>query len=444
MSQTHARGQQRHLRRVVTASFVGTAVEWYDYFIYGTAAALVFGPQFFPQFSPAAGTLASFATYTVGFLARPLGGVVMGHFGDRIGRKAMLVLSLTMMGLATTCIGLLPSYEAIGIWAPVLLVLLRLIQGLGVGGEWGGAALMAVEHAPPGKRGFYGGFPQMGVPGGLILANVVFLAVSNVAGPSAFAEWGWRIPFLASFLLVGVGLLIRLKVDESPEFSRAATGGRAPAGMPVVEVLRTQWKDVLLAGGTFIGNNAFGYIFMAYTLSYATAGLGFSRDTVLVLVLAAAAVWLVSIPWAAALSDRFGRRRVILAGSAALVVWAVVYFPLLDTASTGLALSALGGLGIILGFTYGPQAALFSELFEARLRYSGISLGYQVGAVLGGGLAPIIATALYDSAHASRPITLYLVGICGASLICVLLLTRGSSRAVTQEGLPGAVVGESP
>ncbi|WP_413797128.1 MFS transporter [Streptomyces iranensis] len=429
MSHPHASpSTQRQVRRVVTASFVGTAVEWYDYFIYGTAAALVFSREFFPHFSSTAGTLASFATYSVGFLARPLGGVIMGHFGDRVGRKAMLVLSLTMMGLATACIGLLPTYETIGVWAPVLLVLLRLVQGLGVGGEWGGAALMAVEHAPPGKRGFYGSFPQMGVPGGLILANVVFLATSHGLGPQRFGDWGWRLPFLASFLLVIIGLVIRTKVEESPEFAQAGTGGRAPARMPVLEVLRTQWKEILLAGGTFIGNNAFGYIFMAYTLAYATAGLGFTRDAILTLVLTAAAVWLVFIPWAATLSDRYGHRRVVLAGSVTLVAWAAVYFPLIDTASTGLVLLALGGLGVILGFTYGPQAALFSELFSARVRYSGISLGYQIGAVLGGGIAPTVATALYGSAHATWPVTCYLVGMCAVSLVCVLLLPSGSDR----------------
>ncbi|KNE80873.1 MULTISPECIES: MFS transporter [Streptomyces] len=413
-------------RRVLLGSFVGTAVEWYDYFIYGMAAALVFGPQFFPQFSPAAGTLASFATYSVGFAARPLGGIVMGHFGDRIGRKSMLVLSLTVMGLATTGIGLLPTYDTIGVWAPVLLVTLRFVQGLGVGGEWGGAVLMAVEHAPAGRRGFYGSFPQMGVPGGLILANLVFLSVSQGLGTAAFTEWGWRIPFLASALLIVVGLVIRVGIQESPEFAavKQDSTDERPARLPIVEVLRNQWRDVLLAGGTFIANNAIGYIFMAYTLAYGTKVLGLSRNTMLVVILIGAATWLVAIAGSAILSDRVGRRRVFVSGSVGLVAAAAVFFPLLDSASTPVLLLAFLLMAVMLGFTYGPQAALFSELFPAKLRYSGSSLGYQLGAILGGGIAPTVATALYGINNQSWPITVYLVLISSFSLVCVLVLTR--------------------
>ncbi|MBQ0985024.1 MHS family MFS transporter [Streptomyces sp. F63] len=416
-------------RRVLLGSFVGTAVEWYDYFIYGMAAALVFGPQFFPQFSPAAGTLASFATYSVGFAARPLGGIVMGHFGDRIGRKSMLVLSLTVMGLATTGIGLLPTYDTIGVWAPVLLVTLRFVQGLGVGGEWGGAVLMAVEHAPAGRRGFYGSFPQMGVPGGLILANLVFLSVSQGLGTAAFTEWGWRIPFLASALLIVVGLVIRVGIEESPEFAavkqeKQEKADERPARLPIVEVLRNQWRDVLLAGGTFIANNAIGYIFMAYTLAYGTKVLGLSRNTMLVVILVGAATWLVAIAGSAILSDRVGRRRVFVSGSVGLVAAAAVFFPLLDSASVPVLLLAFLLMAVMLGSTYGPQAALFSELFPAKLRYSGSSLGYQLGAILGGGIAPTVATALYGINNQSWPITLYLVLIASFSLVCVLVLTR--------------------
>ncbi|MFD1662826.1 MFS transporter [Streptomyces caeni] len=413
-------------RRVLVGSFVGTAVEWYDYFIYGMAAALVFGPQFFPQFSPAAGTLASFATYSVGFAARPLGGIVMGHFGDRIGRKSMLVLSLAVMGLATTGIGLLPTYSAIGVWAPVLLVVLRFVQGLGVGGEWGGAVLMAVEHAPDGRRGFYGSFPQMGVPGGLILANIVFLTTSQGLGTAAFTDWGWRIPFLASALLILVGLVIRARIEESPEFAavkRDASDER-PARLPIAEVLRHQWRDVLLAGGTFVANNAIGYIFMAYTLAYGTKVLGLSRNTMLAVILVGAAAWLVTIAGAAVLSDRLGRRPVFLAGSLGLVAAAAVFFPLLDSASVPVVVLAFLVMAVMLGFTYGPQAALFSELFPAKLRYSGSSLGYQLGAVLGGGIAPTVATALYGINGQSWPITLYLVLIASFSLVCLFVLTR--------------------
>ncbi|QPP05941.1 MHS family MFS transporter [Streptomyces bathyalis] len=436
-----ARPSPSGIRRVAAASFVGTAVEWYDYFIYGTAAALVFGPQFFPQLSETAGTLASFATYSIGFVARPFGGVVMGHFGDRIGRRAMLVLSLTVMGLATTGIGLLPTYDTIGVWAPALLVLLRFVQGLAVGGEWGGAVLMAVEHAPSGRKGFYGSFPQMGVPGGLILANLVFLATSHGLGSNAFADWGWRVPFLASFVLVVVGLVIRLGTAESPEFQavreepvheqaegEAETAeSEEPVRLPVLEVLRHQWRDVVLAGGTFIGNNALGYIFMAYTLSYGSTTLGLDRELMLVLVLIAAAVWLLTTAWSAALSDRFGRRRVFVAGSVGLLAWAAAFFPVIDLASTASMLTGLVVMAVVLGFTYGPQAALFAELFPVRLRYSGSSLGYQLGAILGGGIAPTVATALYGIDKATWPITLYLVLVAAFSLVCVLLLMRRPS-----------------
>ncbi|WP_394836310.1 MHS family MFS transporter [Pendulispora rubella] len=421
----------RALRRVVGASFIGTAIEWYDYFIYGSAAALVFARQFFPQLSPVAGTLAAFATYSVGFLARPLGGVLMGHFGDRAGRKSMLVLSLMIMGLATAAIGLLPTYATAGIWAPILLVALRFIQGLAVGGEWGGAVLMAVEHAPPKRRGFYGSFPQMGVPGGLILANLVFLATSRGLGSERFDDWGWRLPFLASFVLVAVGLAIRLKVEESPDFAELREGAAAgtKARAPILEVLRTQWKTVLLAGGAFIGTNAIGYIFMAYVLSYATKQLGFSRDHILRLSLSATLVWLVTIPWAAALSDRHGRRRVVLVGSMGLMLWAAAFFPLIDTRATAGVLAALVVMAVALGLVYGPQAALFAELFAVRLRYSGVSLGYQIGAVLGGGIAPTVATALFAAGQGSWPITVYLTGVAALSLGCLAVLTRNDGQS---------------
>ncbi|MFC5824594.1 MFS transporter [Nonomuraea insulae] len=419
------------LRRVVRASFIGTTIEWYDYFIYGSAAALIFAKQFFPQFSPVAGTLAAFATYSVGFLARPLGGVIMGHFGDRVGRKSMLVVSLLVMGLATAAIGVLPTYATAGVLAPVLLVLCRFVQGLAVGGEWGGAVLMAVEHAPRERRGFYGSFPQMGVPGGLILANLVFLLTSGALGAEAFADWGWRIPFLASLVLVAVGLVIRFRVEESPDFAALREGKAAEkrSRVPVLDVLRTQWESVLLAGGAFIGTNAIGYIFMAYVLSYTTQQLGFTRDHILLLALIAAAVWLVTIPWAAALSDRIGRRRVLLVGSVGLLLAAAAFFPLIDVGTTAAVLGSLVLMAIMLGLVYGPQAALFAELFSVRLRYSGVSLGYQIGAVLGGGIAPTVATALFATGNGSWPITVYLAGVAALSLGCLALLTRNGGQS---------------
>ncbi|MFI6277187.1 MFS transporter [Streptomyces sp. NPDC050988] len=409
--------------RVATASFIGTAIEWYDYFIYGMAAAIAFGPLFFPSVSPAAGTLAAFATYSVGFAARPIGGIIMGHFGDRVGRKSMLVISLLTMGLATVGIGLLPTYETVGVWAPVLLVTLRFVQGLGVGGEWGGAVLMAVEHAPDRKKAFYGSFPQMGVPGGLIVANLVFLALTNNLSNEAFLAWGWRIPFLASAVMVVAGLVIRLTVTESPEFQevkKADSGQR----MPIVTVLRESWKEVLLSAGAFIGINAVGYIFMAYLLSYTTAVLGLSRNLILTFTLIASTVWLAVIPWASALSDRHGRRKVLMVGSTGLVASTLLLFPMINTADSALILIALLITAVFMGIVYGPIAALFSELFKAEVRYSGASLGYQLGSILGGGIAPTVATGLYTSWESTVPISLYLTGVTLVSLVCVWLVTR--------------------
>ena len=409
--------------RIAMASFIGTAVEWYDYFIYGTAAAIVFGPLFFPKFSTTAGTMAAFATFSVGFLARPLGAVVMGHFGDRLGRKSMLVVSLLTIGVATTCIGLLPTYASVGVLAPALLVGLRFLQGIGVGGEWGGAVLLAVEHAPANRKGFYGSFPQMGVPGGLILANLVFLAVSSAVGRDAFLAWGWRVPFLASAIMVVIGLVIRFKVAESPDFERMKRAGERER-MPLVTVLAQHPGAVLLSAGTFIANNAIGYIVMAYLLSYGTTVLGLGRGLLLTCVLIGAVVWLAAIPWASALSDRHGRARVLLAGSAGLTVFALVLFPLVDSRSPALIVTALVVGGVFLGITYGPLAALLSELFPARVRYSGASLGYQIGAIVGGGLAPTVATGLYGRWHSSLPITVYLTGVCLVSLISVAVIAR--------------------
>ncbi|MEV8341274.1 MFS transporter [Streptomyces niveus] len=421
-SKTAAQKQMRPLR-VATASFIGTAIEWYDYFIYGMAAAIVFGPLFFPSVSPAAGTLASFATYSVGFLARPLGGIVMGHFGDRVGRRSMLVISLLTMGFATIGIGLLPTYGSIGVWAPILLVTLRFIQGIGVGGEWGGAVLMAVEHAPERKKAFYGSFPQMGVPGGLIIANLVFLGLTTNLSDEAFLDWGWRVPFLASAVMVIAGLVIRLTISESKEFE-AVKESSTEHRMPFISVLREHWREVLLSAGAFIGINAVGYIFMSYLLSYSTGVLGLSRNLILTFTLVASGVWLAVIPWASALSDRRGRRGVLLVGSTGLVVCAAALFPLINTADSALILFALLATAVFMGIVYGPIAALFSELYRAEIRYSGASLGYQLGSILGGGIAPTVATALYNNWASTTPITLYLTAVTLLSFGCVWLITR--------------------
>lgn len=412
--------------RVAAASFVGTAIEWYDYFIYGMAAAVVFGPLFFPTVSPAAGTLAAFATYSVGFAARPLGGIVMGHFGDRVGRRSMLLISLLTMGLATVGIGLLPTYETAGVWAPILLVTLRFIQGIGVGGEWGGAVLMAVEHAPARKKSFYGSFPQMGVPGGLIIANLAFLALTTSLSKAEFMDWGWRVPFLASSVLIVAGLIIRFTVTESPDFESVKNAG-SEQRLPIVAVLRENWKEVLLSAGAFIGINAVGYIFMSYLLSYTTAVLGLSRNLILTFTLLASLVWLAVIPWASAVSDRRGKRGVLTVGSVGLAVCAAILFPLINTGAPALILVALLVTAVFMGIVYGPIAALFSGLFKAEVRYSGASLGYQLGSVLGGGIAPTVATALYTSWGSTTPISIYLTAVTLISLGCVWLVTRGTS-----------------
>ncbi|WP_309112848.1 MFS transporter [Saccharothrix sp.] len=403
---------ERSIRRIASTSFIGTAIEWYDFFIYANAAALVFGTQFFPRLSPVAATLASLSTFAVGFLARPLGSVLMGHFGDRVGRKSMLVASLLIMGVATILIGLLPTYAQIGVWAPILLVALRFVQGLGVGGEWGGAVLVAVEHAPGTKRGFYGSFPQMGVPAGIILSNLVFLTMTSVLEPAQFASWGWRVPFLLSAVLIAVGLYIRLRLEESPLFV-ASTKAR----MPVVELFRDHWRRVVLAGLAFMAANTIGYITLVYVLSYATGPLKMSRSTVLLLVLLASVVQLVATPALSALSDRLGRRKVFLAGAVLSTLWSLPLFLLIDTRSPVAVFVGLVVAVTFLSAMYGPQAAIAAELFPTRVRYSGASLGYQFSAIFGGGLAPLIATSLYASTGTSVSTALYLAAICVVSLV---------------------------
>jgi metabolite-proton symporter len=425
------------------ASLIGTAVEWYDYFIYGLAAATVFGPLFFPSFSPASATLAAFATFSAGFLARPLGGIVMGHFGDRVGRRSMLVTSLLLMGAATIGIGLLPTYATIGLWAPVLLVVLRLVQGFGVGGEWGGAVLMAVEHAPPKRRGFYGSFPQMGVPGGVLLAMLAFLLGSSSISGEAFLAWGWRIPFLASGILVIVGLVIRFRITESPDFERVRRQATTER-MPIVTVLRTNMREVLLSAGAFVGVSVIGYVVLTYLLSYTTTVLGMSRGMFLGFTIATVLIWIVTVPIAATLSDRVGRGPVLLGGSSLLVGCAAALFPVVNTAQPAGVLAMLLVTGISIGTVYGPIAALYSDMFRAEVRYSGASLGYQLGSILGGGLAPTIAASLYAGSRSTAPVTVYLVLTAVLSLACLVPLTRRSSPRRTRISRGTVLEGGTP
>ena len=408
-------------RRVALASAIGTTIEWYDFFIYGTAAATVFGPQFFPQVSEVAGTLAAFATFGIGFIARPLGGVVMGHYGDRIGRKGMLVWALLLMGVSTLAIGLLPTYAQIGAWAPVLLVMLRFVQGFALGGEWGGAVLMSVEHAPDGRRGVFGSIVALGLPAGIILSNLVFLVASTAVGTAEFNAWAWRIPFLASGLLVAVGLWVRLGIAESPVFARAvATHGARR--MPVVDVLRSSGGTVLLAAGTYLAISSLGYIVLVYFVTYATRQLGLTLPMTLTLVMIAAAVCSPTLMLAAHWSDLVGRKRMMRWGLGGLVGWSLIFFPLLDTKSLPLIAVAVIGMLFVQAFYLGPQPAVMSELFPTAVRYSGSSLSVTLASVCGGAIAPIVATYLFAQTGTSTLVTVYMVAVSIVSFLCALAL----------------------
>jgi MFS family permease len=406
-------------RRVALASAAGTTIEWYDFFIYGTAAATVFGPQFFPQVSELAGTLASFATFGIGFIARPLGGVVMGHFGDRLGRKFMLVWSLLLMGSATLAIGLLPTYAQIGAWAPALLVLLRFIQGFALGGEWGGAILMSIEHAPEGRRGAFGSIVALGLPAGIILSNLVFLIASTSVADAAFAAWAWRLPFVASAALVAVGLWVRLGISESPVFA-AALSTHGARRMPIVDVLRTSTGTVLLAAGSYLAISSLGYVVLVYFVTYSTRQLGHSLPLTLAMVVVASAVCSPVIIAAARLSDTLGRQRMTRWGLGALVLWSLVFFPLLDTKSAPLALLAVTGMLAIQGLYLGPQPAVFAELFPTAVRYSGASLSLTLGTIIGGAIAPIVATYLFSLTGTSTLVTIYMAAVSTVSFLCSL------------------------
>lgn len=408
------------VRNVVLASFVGTTIEWYDFFIYGTAAALVFGQLFFPVGDEFLARMAAFGSFAIGFFARPLGGIVFGHFGDRIGRKAMLVTTLMMMGVATCLIGVLPTYDTIGVAAPIILILLRLVQGFGVGGEWGGAVLMAVEHGHSGRRGFYGSCVQMGVPAGLLLATGVFAIFSNMP-EEAFLSWGWRVPFLFGVVLLVIGMFIRMQIMESPLFAQVQNR-KDVSRLPILDVFRHYPKNVLLAMGARFAENACFYIFSVFVLSYATEQLALEKSTVLMGVWIAAAFQLVAIPAFGMLSDHVGRRPVYLCGALFIAVFAFPFFWLVETQ-----IVVLVWLAIVLGMIghaamYGPQAAFFSELFGTNVRYSGASIGYQLASPFAGGLAPLIATALLQwSGNASWPVSVYLIGTAILTLASIWL-----------------------
>ncbi|MEU8057608.1 MFS transporter [Microbispora bryophytorum] len=406
--------------KVVGASLIGTTIEWYDFFLYGSAAALVFNKLFFPTEDELTGTLLAFLTYAVGFVARPLGGLVFGHYGDRLGRKRLLVVSLLMMGGATFLIGLLPTYAALGAGAPLLLTVLRLVQGFALGGEWGGAVLLVSEHGDPRHRGFWASWPQAGAPGGNLIATGVLALLAAVQPDDAFLAWGWRIAFLLSGVLVLIGLWIRLTVAESPLFQEALERQEPAPKAPIAGVLRHHWRDVLVAMGARMAENVSYYVITAFVLVYGTTAAGLPKGTVLNAVLIGSAFHFVTIPLWGALSDRIGRRPVYLLGAAGVGLWAFAFFPLIDTGSFALVTMAVT-VGLLLhGAMYGPQAAFFSELFATRMRYSGVSIGYQLASIAAGGVAPLIAVALLDAYGSSVPISVYVVAAAILTVIAVI------------------------
>ncbi|MFG3323006.1 MFS transporter [Streptomyces sp. NPDC048171] len=420
-------------RRVATAAALASAVEWYDYFVFGIAAALVLGDLYFPAGSSTAGVLAAFATFAVGFLARPIGGIVAGQLGDKKGRKPMLVIALTLMGVATTGIGLLPTYETIGVAAPILLVLLRIAQGVAVGAQWGGAMLLATEYAPEGKRGIYGSVVQLGVPIGVVTANTVFLLAGAFTSESAFESWGWRVPFVVGLLVLGLAWYIHTRVEETPEFREAeralAEQEQGEQSSPLRTIMREHLGTVLLAGGSFAVNTATFYILITGVLDYTTRELDMDHGAVLAVSLCVSLTQLVLIPGAAALSDKFGRIRVYTVGAVGIAVWAVPLFLLIDTGS--LVWLAVGTFvaSCFLSIMYGPQAALFAELFTPEMRYTGASLGYQIAAVGGGGLAPFVMVLLLEATGTSMAVSGYIIALSVIALVSIKVLAgRARSR----------------
>ncbi|HEX3699977.1 MAG TPA: MFS transporter [Phenylobacterium sp.] len=419
------------MTRVVLTSLAASSIEWYDFFIYGTAAALVFPKLFFAaSLPPAVAQLAAFSTFAVGFIARPVGGIVFGHFGDLFGRKKALVTAMLMMGLATTAVGLMPSYATIGVAAPLILIVLRFLQGLAVGGQWGGAALLAIENAPIQRRGFFGSFAQMGVPAGVITANLVFLIMGWLVAPAAFAAWAWRIPFLLSILLVGLSLYVQLRLEDTAEFQ--ALQKLAPkmpkTTSPVLSVIARHPKEILLAAGSFVAANGTFYVMITYAVAYTTTTLHLPKSMILWAVMIGSLVSAPILPLTAALSDRFGRKGVFLAGAVLELLWAAPFFLLLNTGQFPLMVLALiGGLGFN-SVMYGLQAAMMTEMFSIEFRYSGASMGYQLGAICAGGFAPIIATALFARYHSAMAISAYMAALCAVSFLSVLVLTETHKR----------------
>ncbi|HZR63458.1 MAG TPA: MFS transporter [Xanthobacteraceae bacterium] len=421
-----------YLRKAVIASTVGTAIEWYDFFIYGTAAGLVFGKLYFPNEAPLVGTLAAFATYFVGFVGRPIGAAIFGHYGDRIGRKATLIATLLCMGIGTFLIAFVPSYASIGIWGAVLLTILRMIRGIGVGGEWGGSVLMSMEWARHNHhRGFLASWPQFGVPCGLLLSTGAIALFSYVSGDQ-FAVWGWRVPFLLSIILVGVGLWIRLGILETPVFQKLLDQNKIESA-PIVEVIKKQPREIILSALLRMAEQAPFYIFTAFIYAYAVGTLKMSRDFILAAVMVAAVVSFFTIPFAGHLSDRIGRKNMYLIGAATMGVFGFVYFAMVDTAVPALVFIAIVLSLIPHDLQYGPQAALIAESFTPRLRYSGASLGYQLASVIAGGPAPLIATALFAAYKSGYAIAIYIALCAVVSLISAAMMPDYTGKDISAE-----------
>jgi metabolite-proton symporter len=415
-------------RRAALASLVGTTIEWYDYFIFGTAAAIVFDQVFFPDLSPTAGTLASFASFAVGFLARPLGTILFSHFGDRRGRKPVMIATLLLTGISTVLIALLPGYDTIGLWAPVLLVTMRILQGIGAGGEWGGAALVATEHAPAKRRGLYGSAPMVGVPLGTLLSSGVFALVTTFTTEEQFVSWGWRLPFILSGALIVFGLVLRTYLTEAPVYAEEKVTGTEKPRIPLVSVLRHQWRTVLLAVGGLLPAQAAFYVSATWVVSYATKNLHYDRGTVLNVITCVAALGIVAKVAAGSLSDRIGRRRVLLAGNIGLGVVVFAYFWLINQQAVAALAAAFVLMELVRSLATGPVSAFFAELFETNVRYTGVSISYQTASIFGGGLAPLICSSLLLWTGTYWAIAGYMAFLVVIAVGCLLTLRETSGR----------------
>ena len=423
---------QAQLRRAVIASTVGTTIEWYDFLLYSTVTGLVFGKLFFPKSDPLVGVLEAFAIYTVGFIARPIGAMIFGHYGDRIGRKGALIATLLLTGLATFAVGFVPPYETVGIWGAVILTVIRFIQGIGVGGEWGGSVLLSMEWARTNShRGFITSWPQLGGPAGLLLANIAVLVFSRISGDQ-FLVWGWRIPFMLSIVMVAIGLYIRLGILETPAFRRIVAEKRVER-VPVLEVIKRQPRAIILTALARMAEQAPAYIYLAFVFAYGTQVLKAPRDFLLTSLICAGFLSMVTIPLAGHLSDRIGRKRMYLIGAILTGIYGFIYFALLDTT-----VPALIFIAIVLSFVphdlmYGPQAALIAECFTPRLRYSGASIGYQLSSVISGGPAPLIATALLAAYGSGYIIAVYILFCAIVSIVSTAMLPDYTNRDISEE-----------